>query len=520
MLDKTSARQESLPMKLLGLFSIILFLFFSCSKDSVRARLDLSKVKLAREVDPRFLSFSLDTALLVGSYWWNETGEVDGARGKEKIAPYNIASEELIAKAQALAPAYFRVGGSEADKLFYQLNPETKLPNGYDSTLTPKHLKSLRAFIERSGLDLFFTLNSGPEKWKNGSFESNNLLELIDYFKKENYPLSKLEFGNEVLAYWVLFGVDKALDLKAYGKAYRQVKKELAKRKTSFPIAAPASAFWPVLGEPFGEHFGQMKDIVSDIGPELDIITWHYYPTQSSRCPVAVRRMSKNRFLDPAVLDEVEHWAQELSEMRDAHAPQAQLWLGETGSAQCGGQINQSDTFLSGFWWLDQLGILALEDHDVIIRQALVGGDYGLLSYQDLRPRPDYWNSLLWKRLMGTKVLRLHTGDTPYRNQRNQIRLYAHCHPSGGASIVYLNLTPNQATLNLDREYQLRLYKLNALSLDAKELTLNGAPINETNFEKNFENASNAALFSSEIQLPKRSYGFVRVLDAAKEICR
>ena len=47
--------------------------------------------------------------------------------------------------------------------------------------------------------------------------------------------------------------------------------------------------------------------------------------------------------------------------------------------------------------------------------QALVGGRYALLARRldgprdgPLQPRPDFWVALLWRRLMGTRVLAVH----------------------------------------------------------------------------------------------------------------
>ena len=47
--------------------------------------------------------------------------------------------------------------------------------------------------------------------------------------------------------------------------------------------------------------------------------------------------------------------------------------------------------------------------------QALVGGRYALLARPldgprdgPLQPRPDFWVALLWRRLMGTRVLAVH----------------------------------------------------------------------------------------------------------------
>jgi heparanase 1 len=56
----------------------------------------------------------------------------------------------------------------------------------------------------------------------------------------------------------------------------------------------------------------------------------------------------------------------------------------------------------------------------VVVRQSLTGMDYGLLDEETLAPRPDYWNSLLWRRLMGPTVYPVSLRGP------DKLRLYAH----------------------------------------------------------------------------------------------
>jgi len=103
-------------------------------------------------------------------------------------------------------------------------------------------------------------------------------------------------------------------------------------------------------------------------------------------------------------------------------------WLGETGSAQVGGQPGVSGTWAATVWWLDQLGLLALEGQEVQCRQTLAGADYGLLLEGGLAPTPDYWASLLWRRAMGTRAYAVAlSADAPLT-----LRVYCHSTRRGG----------------------------------------------------------------------------------------
>ena len=97
-----------------------------------------------------------------------------------------------------------------------------------------------------------------------------------------------------------------------------------------------------------------------------------------------------------------------------AGGPVPELWIGETAAAWASGTAGVCDGFVSGFWWLDQLSQAAATGHGAMCRQCLVGGNYSLLDQlAGLRPNPDYWSALLWRQLVGTRVLAL-TQVMPY----------------------------------------------------------------------------------------------------------
>jgi heparanase 1 len=168
--------------------------------------IDIDQSKLLHTTDKRFLSFALDTAQIVGSYWWDESGEMTGGRGKYRTEPFNFQSEKLKNMTNALAPAYFRIGGSEADAVYYDLTGKMKTPPpGYDSLMTKTQWDNLHQFTQDTGLDLFFTLNVGPSSWKNGKWDSSNAHSLIKYAAEQGHKVGAWELGNEVLAFWATF---------------------------------------------------------------------------------------------------------------------------------------------------------------------------------------------------------------------------------------------------------------------------------------------------------------------------
>ena len=62
-------------------------------------------------------------------------------------------------------------------------------------------------------------------------------------------------------------------------------------------------------------------------------------------------------------------------------------------------------------------------------RQALVGGNYGLLQEHTYEPNPDLYLAIVWKRLMGREVLNA-TVAAAVGDIGGELHVYAHCEPA------------------------------------------------------------------------------------------
>ncbi|KAL4311759.1 hypothetical protein GQ457_01G017380 [Hibiscus cannabinus] len=69
----------------------------------------------------------------------------------------------------------------------------------------------------------------------------------------------------------------------------------------------------------------------------------------------------------------------------------------------------------------------ATYDQKVFCRQALIGGNYGLLNATTFIPNPDYYGALLWHRLMGSTVLAVTKESDPYKNDAQSRGLSKGC---------------------------------------------------------------------------------------------
>jgi len=402
----------------------------------------------------------------MGGYWWEGSEGTRRGLGTERVDPIDLQDPKLQKLALNLNLAYLRIGGTEADQLIYKVKKkkakkkakkhhrssdagellEKPLDGNY--VLDRIRWKELEAFCREIDAELFMTLNAGPGRRKeDDTWKRKNARSLIRYSRKrssrEGGRLQPIwELGNEVNAYRFFYGPGKGISPRCYADDVVKLKSMLEKEGGG-STAGPALVVWPVAGEvfPFLRRF--LKNLSSRSATQsatqsssLDILTWHFYPQQSFRCPVATRRAKPRTLLNPRHLDALGRQAGRINRLRDRYIPQAQVWLGETGHAQCGGEPGLSDRFVSSLWWLDTLGQMALMGQGQVIRQSLIGGDYGLINYKTKVPNPDYWATILWNSLMGDRVYRLKVKGS------RKLRAYLHSHPHrpGLYSLLVINL--------------------------------------------------------------------------------
>ena len=319
------------------------------------------------------------------------------------------------------------------------------------------------------------TLNAGPAaRQATGQWRAENAQALIAYSYDKGYQIAHWELGNELNLYWFVHGVVQQVAVEQYAEDLARLRQVISPYYPSAKVSGQSAAFWPVLGEPLGVLFGFQSKYARLVGGNTDMFGWHYYPQQSRRGPVASRRANPGRLLDPDNLDEVAHWAKHNATLRDAYSPGRPLWLGETGNAQFGGEPGLSDRYLASLWWLDQLGLLAVHHHDVVVRQTLSGLNYQLITDDALEPLPDYWASLLWKRLMGRQVL-----STTVTGSR-KARAYAHVSPDGRSiSVLLINLHHDRPLVvrGIPVSSATKVYAVTAKDLFGTEALLNGEPL-------------------------------------------
>ncbi|GMI94460.1 glucuronidase 1 [Hibiscus trionum] len=180
----------------------------------------------------------------------------------------------------------------------------------------------------------------------------------------------------------------------------------------------------------------------------------------------------------------------------------------------------------------DQMGMASTYDQKVFCRQALIGGNYGLLNATTFVPNPDYYGALLWHRLMGSTVLAVTKESDP------NLRVYAHCgKKKPGVSLIFINLSK-------DRSFNITLsnakpgdagkpnyefvgkqnreeYHLRALTGDIKDdiVCLNDVPMVQTDSEDIPAMDPKLVDASTPISIAAQSIAYVTIRDFEAPAC-
>jgi hypothetical protein len=161
------------------------------------------------------------------------------------------------------------------------------------------------------------------------------------------------------------------------------------------------------------------------------------------------------------------------------------------------------------------------------VRQTLSGSNYGLVDDDTLEPRPDYWTSVLWRRLVGARVLDAPRGGDPL------LRVYAHCtrtsaprFAAGAVTLVVVNLDRSSAvSLRLDDfgGDEADVYELSSPDMASSEIRLNGSPLRAADDGSLPAIAPTIVRRGADHTLRARfgpaTYGFVVVSGAAAAAC-
>ncbi|KAM3600573.1 uncharacterized protein V6R79_025293 [Siganus canaliculatus] len=494
--------------------------------------LDLSTV--LHRVDRRFLSVTIDASLAA----------------EEKFMLL-LSSPKIRTLSKALSPAFLRFGGTRQDfMVFTPQRHQTQfpadepcgvlaLPPWLEQQLklewseqqealqredlqrkyrrlkfTESTVDLLNAFSRCSGMDLIFGLNALLRNSDN-SWNSSNARTLLQYCQDQDYRMD-WELGNEPNSFEKKAGF--RVDGHQLGRDFSLLRQMMSQSKTYHD----ARLLGPDVGQPRDHRVDLLEGFLETGAEAVDAITWHHYYVNG-------RDTSLEDFLDPQVLDTLALKTKEVLEEVQLVSPGKPVWLGETSSAYGGGAAGLSDSFAAGFMWMDKLGVAARLGMGVVMRQVFIGsGSYHLVD-DNLDPLPDYWLSVLYKRLVGPEVLSVRPRSGFGRTRR--VRLYLHCAPSsfgpGAVTLMTMNLNPGPSRIRLPAAAASSGVEAFVLESDqpgedgllSRSVTLNGVLLQMPDDESLPELGGRRLPPADHLLLPGYSLGFFVFTDAGAAGC-
>jgi hypothetical protein len=449
---------------------------------------DPSRLPRLGTIDARFQSYNVEMVEVTGGRFWKPyaaSTSTPSARGADNSGnmpaggnpdlyayrqPIDLSHRRLRTLAAALAPAYMRVSGTWANTTYFAESDDAPAmpPNGFRAVLSRERWKAVIDFARAVNADIVTSMaTSAGARDAAGLWQSDQARRLFAYTRSVGGRIAAAEFMNEpTLA--AMGGAPTGYDAAAYGRDFKAFVAFMRASEPDVMVLGPGS-----IGETTATQssadFISTREMLAASGPGLDAFSYHHYGALSQRCSGIPGQTTPEAALSEAWLASTDKTLAFYRSLRDEFAPDKPIWLTETAEAACGGNP-WAATFLDTFRYLDQLGRLAKAGVQMVAHNTLAASDYGLLDEKTLRPRPNYWAALLWRRLMGTIVL-----DT---GVHNGMHLYAHCRRGARGAVTLLAINTDGATSAILRlPVTSERYTLSADDLQSAEVKLNGTAL-------------------------------------------
>jgi heparanase 1 len=345
--------------------------------------------------------------------WWTRTKPGWDMAGLHDI---NLDNPRLIQYAKRIAPAFLRLGGIRSDQQIFVENSNDIKASGCivgSTCLNTTRLNQILGFAcSKAGFRVVFSVNGLYGRKKvDDPWNSSNAEKLFKWITNSKYKtcVYGLQLGNELNDVGIISkGAVLARDFIFF-------KKVIAKYWNS-SIGRPK-----LLGPSFSVATHKLApDFLKSAKDVLDFHSYHFYSLADGLNPDLFKLYDSVwlNFMVKGLPDQV-------LKLNDANSPKVPLFVDESASAYNSGQNGTTNTFLNSLWYTVQLGVLAASrNHYAFCRQALVGGFYELVDKYSYEPNPDYYILLLWKQLMGNRVLNTANVTT---GRPNSLYVYSHC---------------------------------------------------------------------------------------------
>lgn len=488
-----------------------------------------------RVMNDRLMSYNVEfTEVTGGTFWKSYTPEqiagtekfsVNGATNYQEAAaslmevfpPINLYDEKLRKLAAAFGPVWVRVSGGWATKTYYDFEGTGVTPEGYQSRLTKEQWIGVLDFVKAVGAKLLISvancegLHKADEPW------NPSQAELIFAISKEyGVPIDAVEFTNE----------PNMLDMTGFPPGYTAADyardqdifyKWVRENYPDTIIVGPCATEGTVLDKEnsncvkgsgglaeLSANLALTDELMEGTTEPLDVYSYHYYNGGSERLEMIMpsAHWSSDKILTEQYLKVASNCAKFNMVLRDKYCPNGEMWVTESGDAGGGGDTWAS-TYADVFRTLNELGTFSTLTNGVIFHNTLASSDYGFLEHGTFEPRPNYFATLLWNRIMGTTVF-----DTKEEICEGA-HVFAHSRKDGKDGIAYLIINNSEkevTTVVLEKTAE--IYKLSADKLRATTMKLNGEEL-VLNAENNLPDILPKTVEAGEMQLEPMTMAFI-----------
>lgn len=517
--------QGSKAVYLAILFIILLtvtgFLFTDREPGAGSASLDPDTMALTGSVSDRFLSYNVEMVEVTGGRFWRpyKDGRREGDDRYEYRPPLDLSDPSLRKFAAALGPAYVRVSGTWANATFFDADNSSSgtPPQGFDTVLTGDQWRGVVDFARATDAQIVTSFATSPgardeEGVWHPEFQADKLMR---FTQDIGARIAAAEFANEPETV-ELTQAPEGYTPADYQRDYGRFHDWLSKASPSTKILAPGAAELGPITQFLrkwvsGYTVFDREDLISPGRHTPDAVSFHFYGAGSQRCgEMPLVGHVEDDALSGSWLGLVDHAIALTAKVRDRVAPDAPLWLTETGETACGGNPWAS-TFTDVFRFTDQLARSARQGVEVYMHNTLSASDYALLDEATHTARPNYWAAWLWKQLMGNRVL-------DAGGASGALHLYAHCQRNGDGVVVLAINRSTQHQAVIDTPAAGQLYSLSEGDTPTQAL-LNGSLL-QLDSEGNLPTLIGQEIPAGQLELLPASVNFIVFPDADNAACQ
>jgi hypothetical protein len=489
----------------------------------------------AGKVDERFQAYNIEMLEVTGGRFWKPYKDLQAAPKSsadqpastlpgmsadlyQYRPPIDLSNARLRKLAAALGPAYVRVSGTWANSTYFHdaegPAPATP-PKGFNGVLSHARWKGVIDFARATNAEIVtsFATSAGTRNAE-GVWAPEQARALLSYTKSLGGRIAAAEFMNEP-NFAAIGGAPAGYDAAAYARDVSVFRAFLKQTSPETLFLGPGTVMeGGKIAIPMNTGRLGSEDLLKATGPVFDVVSYHLYAGVSQRCggasPMlgikAAAALSEDWLSRPDAINAF------YAGLRDRFEPGKPLWVTETADAACGGNPWAS-TFLDTFRYLDEHARLAQRGVSVIAHNTLAASDYGLLDETTFAPRPNYWAALVWRKLMGTTVLKAESSTAG-------LHLYAQCMSGapGGVTLLAINTDRGNAqTLTVTAASE--QYTMAAPNLEDTRVDLNGKELKLGAGDSILE-LTGLPTPSGRISLPPASITFLAVREARNASCR